>query len=148
MREQTLKVIQPRPLNDSEVTVEWFAYEAVVAERDALRTEQTRLREALESLRNEVAGSLGAWENHLAQLIGVTNVRCLQRKVEEADAALSSTPTPETHKMTTPDVKDPVSGRSFDGRYDEKLDCGCVNFYRGGTVKCPAHTTPTPETTS
>lgn len=34
------------------------------------------------------------------------------------------------------DAKDPVTGRSFDGHYDEVLDCGCVVFYHGGTARC------------
>lgn len=41
--------------------------------------------------------------------------------------------------MTTSDFKDPSSGRSFNGRYDETLSCGCVVFYRGGTVRCEDH---------
>ncbi len=109
MREQTQKESKPRGVPFTSETGSTagqlggrrpdrrrnFVLARLQAENATLRAEQTRLREALQSLRNEVAGSLGAWENHLAQLIGVTNVRCLQRKVEEADAALSSTPTPE-----------------------------------------------------
>ncbi len=40
--------------------------------------------------------------------------------------------------MTT-DVKDPISGRSFDGRYDTQHDCGCVDFYHGATARCEDH---------
>jgi hypothetical protein len=35
--------------------------------------------------------------------------------------------------------KDPVTGRSFDGRYDEKRPCGCIDFYHGGTILCSQH---------
>ena len=34
---------------------------------------------------------------------------------------------------------DPASGRSFDGHYDDLLPCGCVEFYRGGRVRCESH---------
>ena len=37
---------------------------------------------------------------------------------------------------------DPVTGRNFDGRYDERHDCGCVDFYKGGLVACRAHSCP------
>lgn len=39
----------------------------------------------------------------------------------------------------TPNVKDPATGRSFDGRYDTLNDCGCVDFYHGDRVRCEDH---------
>lgn len=37
------------------------------------------------------------------------------------------------------DKTDPVTGRNFDGRYDDELPCGCVNFYHGGVAPCEEH---------
>lgn len=46
------------------------------------------LKEALTSLRNEVAGMLGCSEEALRQELGNTNVNCLQRKLDDADKAI------------------------------------------------------------
>lgn len=48
-------------------------------------------------------------------------------------------PQPATGDSSTPDVKDPETGRSFDGHYDDLVPCGCVVFYHGGTVRCEKH---------
>ncbi len=51
-----------------------------------LRAQVQQLREALESLRNEAKGflSMASVEHH-----GATNIRCMERRIEQAYAALS-----------------------------------------------------------
>ena len=110
MREQT-PTIQPRQVNDSEITVEWPVYAAVVAERDSLRTEQTRLREALEwkpiatapktgrhiMLTWSSLVALGYWDGLKWWTHMGTGFPTHWMETPDPPAALSSTPTPE-HK--------------------------------------------------
>lgn len=62
--------------------------EALRAKDRALRSVQA-LRQALESLRNECRGLLGAFRLELIESTSLTNVRVLERKVADADAALA-----------------------------------------------------------
>ena len=47
------------------------------------------MREALSSLRNEVAGMVGIAEDEIRRTIGHTNIQCLIRKLDEANKALA-----------------------------------------------------------
>ena len=62
--------------------------EAQIRRVEQAEAEIERLREALTSLRNECRGLLGAFRVELMTATSVTNVRVLERKVAEADAAL------------------------------------------------------------
>lgn len=73
----------------------------------ALEAEHQQGQAALRSLRNEVAGLLGAWWNDLVEAIGITNVRCLERRRDEADALLKSAPERERRAMS--DECDPAN---------------------------------------
>lgn len=48
------------------------------------------LREALESLRNEIVGQLGIAREEIREAISTTNLRCLERRIDQADAALAA----------------------------------------------------------
>ena len=55
-----------------------------------LHASATLLRNALNSLVGEVRGSLGMEEAALRSLLGNTNVACLQRRVQQGQAALTA----------------------------------------------------------
>jgi hypothetical protein len=64
-----------------------------------LEAEISRLRAALEKLRNEVGGILGTVEHELRAAAGHTNVAVLQQRYKEANEALGVAavePTPVT----------------------------------------------------
>ncbi len=63
------------------------AHETLQAEHAALHQRIEQLATALRSLRNEARGLL-AWRDPLMEAAGITNIRCLERRCDEADAAL------------------------------------------------------------
>lgn len=69
--------------------------EAVKEATNELRAERDAAREALTSLRNECRGMLGAFRRELVEATSLTNVRVLERKVADADAALGQPTEPQ-----------------------------------------------------
>lgn len=55
----------------------------------ALRRDLDEALEALKCLRNEVKGALGMERPALVELLSLTNVRCLEFRLSEADLVLS-----------------------------------------------------------
>ncbi len=49
----------------------------------------------------------------------------------------TATATPRAGVDTLP--RDPVTGRNFDGYFDHRFECGCVDFYHGGVGRCGQH---------
>ena len=61
---------------------------------------ERKLVEALRSLRNECSGAAGIALPELHVALGNTNVACLKRRIEEADAALALFDQPVAPKET------------------------------------------------
>ncbi len=51
---------------------------------------ETDLASVLRSLRNEARTLVGVGRSELVSLVGVTNVACLERRLEQADRALEA----------------------------------------------------------
>jgi len=76
---------------------EWVRWESVEAELSALRAEQTRLREALESVAQGLrSDSLNIQADDVGLMTSLGYAEALMEIAERISAALSSTPTPET----------------------------------------------------
>lgn len=58
--------------------------------RAACGSRESELETALRSLRNEISGALSITEQGIIDAIGVTNLRCLQLKIEQADDVLAA----------------------------------------------------------
>lgn len=90
---------------------------ALIDQTSADRARLQQVETAGKALANEVSGVLGAWWNATSAVIGVTNVRCLERRVAEFRAALLHAPAEAaTPKNPTPEVCICAAVRLPDGR--------------------------------
>lgn len=89
-----------------------------------MRPEQTieELRGTLAFLRNEVVGILNLCRAEVVAVVGVTNVACLERRIEQARLALA--------ELAAPQAQEPEE--SVHGPYRVRCDCyGCPETVPG-----------------
>lgn len=77
------------PLGDASPYAHASAHYATLARAFLAERERAeRLEKALRYLRNEAAGCWGMAERELRDLLGNTNYACVEKRIQEADAAL------------------------------------------------------------